>query len=293
MTTTPTSRASALRHSEIHGAAAAIRDRLGLSAGGPVARVGVVLGSGLGRVADRVFEEGEGKAIDYGEIPHFPTSAVEGHRGRLVYGVHESVPVLLMQGRVHRYEGWSAAEVAFPTKVLLALGVERLLLTNAAGGIGDGMKPGDLMLIDDHLNLTGDNPLVGPNDDRLGTRFPDMSDPYARDLRELARAVAREQGVSLVEGVYASVLGPSYETPAEIRMLRTLGAHAVGMSTAYEAIAANHGGAKVLGISCITNLAAGMSDQPLSHEEVKETAAAVEKVFSELVLALLPRLAAS
>src|SRR5690606_12083814 len=162
---------------------------------------------------------------------HFPTSAVEGHRGRLVYGVHEGAPVLLMQGRVHRYEGWSAAEVTFPTRVLLALGVERLLLTHAAGGIGDGMKPGSLMRIEDRLNLTGDNPLVGPNDDRLGTRFPDLSDPYSRELRALARTVAEEQGVSLVEGVYASVLGPSYETPAEIRMLRTLGASAVGMST--------------------------------------------------------------
>lgn len=288
--TTTTSKA--LRHSEIQGAAAAIRDRLGVSAGEKVARVGVVLGSGLGRVADRVFDDG-GAAVEYGEIPHFPTSAIEGHRGRLVFGHTGGVPVLLMQGRVHRYEGWSAAEVAFPTKVLLALGVERLLLTNAAGGIGDGMKPGDLMLISDHLNLTGDSPLMGPNDDRLGTRFPDMSDPYASSLREIARAVAKEQALPVVEGVYAGVLGPTYETPAEIRMLRTLGASAVGMSTVYECVAANHGGAKVLGISCITNLAAGMSDHPLSHDEVKETADRVAKVFSDLVLALIPKLAGS
>ncbi len=292
MTTTSKPLGAPLRHSEIEAAAAAVRDRLGLPAGEHVARVGVVLGSGLGRVADRVCDEG-GAAVEYGEIPHFPTSAVEGHRGRLVYGEAGGAPVLLMQGRVHRYEGWSAAQVAFPTKVLLALGVERLLLTNAAGGIGDGMKPGDLMLISDHLNLTGDSPLIGANDDRLGARFPDMSDPYAKGLREIARAVAEKQALPLVEGVYASVLGPSYETPAEIRMLRTLGASAVGMSTAYEAIAANHGGAKVLGISCITNLAAGMSDQPLSHDEVKETAARVEKVFSELVLGLIPRLSSS
>ncbi len=280
-----------LRHREIESAAAYVREGLGLPEGKAVARVGVVLGSGLGAVADGVCEGSGGKAIEFGAIPHFPTSAVEGHKGRLVYGEAGGEPVLLMQGRVHRYEGWAPAEVAFPTRVLLALGVERLVLTNAAGGIGDGMKAGDLMLISDHLNLTGDSPLVGPNDDRLGPRFPDMSDTYTAALRVLAREVAAAQRLPLLEGVYASVLGPSYETPAEIRMLRALGASAVGMSTVYEAIAASHGGAQVLGLSCITNLAAGMSDEKLSHDEVKETAKRVETVFSELVLALVPLLA--
>jgi purine-nucleoside phosphorylase len=282
-----------LRHREIESAAAFVRERLGVSEGQPVARVGVVLGSGLGAVADGVCEQSGGKAIEFGAIPHFPTSAVEGHKGRLVYGETGDVPVLLMQGRVHRYEGWAPAEVAFPTRVLLALGVDRLVLTNAAGGIGDGMKAGDLMLISDHLNLTGDSPLVGPNDDRLGPRFPDMSDTYTAALRVLAREVAAAQKLPLCEGVYASVLGPSYETPAEIRMLRALGASAVGMSTVYEAIAASHRGAQVLGLSCITNLAAGMSDEKLSHDEVKETAKRVEAVFADLVLALVPLLGRS
>lgn len=279
-----------LKHAEIEAAAAAVRDRLGVSSRGPVAVVGVVLGSGLGPVADQLLEEG-GRAVEYGAIPHFPTSSVEGHKGRLVLGHVEGVPVLLMQGRVHRYEGWSAAEVAFPTRVLLALGVKTLVLTNAAGGLADGMKPGDLMVIRDHLNLTGNNPLVGHNDDRLGPRFPDMSDTYSATLRAVAKQVGFDLKIPLKEGVYAGMLGPSYETPAEVRMLKLLGADAVGMSTVYEAIAAGHGGARVLGISCITNLAAGISDMPLSHEEVKETAALVERTFSSLVLALAPRLA--
>jgi purine-nucleoside phosphorylase len=278
-------------HAEIQGAAAAVRDRTAqLDESKPVARVGLVLGSGLGRVADIVLEDSESLSIDYAAIPHFPTSSVEGHKGRLVYGKVGGEPVLLMQGRVHRYEGYTAAAVAFPTKVLVALGVDRLVLTNAAGGIADGMKPGDLMLINDHLNLTGDNPLIGRNDDRLGPRFPDMSATYTPELRDLVRAAAKDQGVELREGVYAGLNGPSYETPAEIRMLRTLGADAVGMSTVYEAIAAAHAGASVLGISCITNLAAGIGDDKLSHDDVKETAARVEKVFSELVLAVLPKL---
>lgn len=280
----------AMRFAEINATAAFVRERLGVPEGENVASVGVVLGSGLGRVADRLAEGEGGKALDYAAIPHFPVSSVEGHKGRLVFGVHRGVPALLMQGRVHRYEGWSAFEVTFPVRVLLALGVKRLLLTNAAGGIAEGMQPGDLMLITDHLNLTGDNPLVGRNDDRLGPRFPDMSEAYSARLRQLARKIAERNGVRLVEGVYAGMLGPSYETPAEVRMLRGLGAHAVGMSTVYEAIAAVHGGAEVLGISCITNLAAGISEHKLSHEEVKETAARVEEVFSTLVLDLLPEL---
>lgn len=281
-----------LSFAEITAAASAVRDRTGhTDEGTPVAAVGMVLGSGLGRVADIVLEGDGAVAIDYASIPHFPTSSVEGHKGRLVYGQADGQPVLLMQGRVHRYEGYSPAQVSFPAKVLLALGVDRLVLTNAAGGIADGMVPGDLMLLTDHLNLTGDNPLIGKNDDRLGPRFPDMSATYSPELLELARGVAKGQGLSMREGVYAGLNGPTYETPAEIRMLRTLGADAVGMSTVYEAIAAAHGGARVLGISCITNLAAGMSTESLSHDEVKETAALVEKPFGDLVLALLPALA--
>jgi len=277
---------------QIQAAAAAVRERLGLG-DGDVAKVGVVLGSGLGRVGDVLVDEAGGKSLPYGALPHFPTSSVEGHKGRLVYAEHAGAPVFVMQGRVHRYEGYPESAVVFPVRVLLALGVKRLVLTNAAGGLGDGFAPGDLMLIEDHLNLTGGNPLVGHNDDRLGPRFPDMSHTYPKALIELAQKLAKEQGLSLKQGVYAGLLGPSYETPAEIRMLRVLGAHAVGMSTVYEAIAAAHGGADVLGISCITNLAAGISREKLSHDEVKETAGKVEKAFAELVLGLIPRLAAA
>lgn len=273
-------------HATAAAAAAADRLRSGL----PAATVGVILGSGLGAVADTVVESG-GTALSYGEIPHFPTSSVEGHKGRLVYGIVGGVPVLLMQGRVHRYEGYPASSVVFPVRVLHALGVKRLVVTNAAGGLGAGFSAGDLMLIEDHLNLTGDNPLVGHNDARFGPRFPDMSEAYSRRLTALADDVAQARGLKLQRGVYAGLLGPSYETPAEIRMLRTLGAHAVGMSTVFEVIAASHLGMEVLGISCITNLAAGLSDQKLSHDEVKDTATRVEAAFSGLILDLLPRLA--
>ena len=281
-----------VKYAEISAAAAAVRDRLGFGADDVVAKVGVVLGSGLGPVADRILAEG-GVAVPYGAIPHFPTSSVEGHKGQLVFGRVEGTPVLLMQGRVHRYEGWSPAQVAFPTRVLMALGARSLLLTNAAGGLGDGMQPGDLMLISDHINLTGNNPLVGANDEAMGPRFPDMSDTYSARLRELAKSFGQELGIRLREGVYAGMLGPSYETPAEVRMVKILGAEAVGMSTVYEAIAAAHQGAQVLGISCITNLAAGISAHALSHEEVKETAQRVEADFSSLVLRLVPALASS
>lgn len=280
---------SQVKFAEISAAAAAIRDRLQIAADDVVASVGIVLGSGLGPVADRVLQQG-GIAVPYGAIPHFPTSSVEGHKGQLVYGRVDGAPVLLMQGRVHRYEGWSPAQVAFPTRVLMALGVRSLLLTNAAGGMGDGMAPGDLMLIRDHINLTGHNPLVGPNDDAMGPRFPDMSETYSKALREAAFQLAEQLGVRLRDGVYAGMLGPSYETPAEVRMLKILGADAVGMSTVYEAIVAAHGGAQVLGISCITNLAAGISTHALSHDEVKETAQQVEEDFSRLVLRLVPTL---
>ena len=249
--------------------------------------MGVVLGSGLGAVADEVLEGAGAQAIPYGEIPHFPTSSVAGHKGRLVFGEVAGQSVLLMQGRVHAYEGYDPAQVVFPIRVLMALGVKKVILTNAAGGITPGMQPGTLMLITDHLNLTGSNPLLGRNDDRLGPRFPDMSFTYHPDLQNVARRVAGEVGCDLAEGVYAGLLGPSYETPAEIKMLQTLGANAVGMSTVFEAIAAGHRGVQVLGISCITNLAAGISDQELSHEEVAETAQKVERVFADLILKLV------
>jgi purine-nucleoside phosphorylase len=273
-------------HATAAAAAAADRLRSGL----PAATVGVILGSGLGAVADTVVDDG-GTALPYGEIPHFPTSSVEGHKGRLVFGRVGGTPVLLMQGRVHRYEGYPASSVVFPVRVLHAMGVKTLVVTNAAGGLGAGFAAGDLMLIEDHLNLTGDNPLVGHNDARFGPRFPDMSEAYSRRLIALAHDVAAARGLKLQRGVYAGLLGPSYETPAEIRMLRTLGAHAVGMSTVFEVIAASHLGMEVLGISCITNLAAGLSDQKLSHDEVKDTATRVEAAFSGLILDLLPRLA--
>jgi purine-nucleoside phosphorylase len=277
-----------LGYAHVHAAAAAVADRFRASL--PAATVGVVLGSGLGAVADHVLAQG-GQAVDYGAIPHFPVSSVEGHKGRLVLGKVDDVPVLLMQGRVHRYEGYAASSVVFPVRVLHALGVRRLVVTNAAGGLGDGFAAGDLMLIEDHLNLTGDNPLVGKNDARFGARFPDMSDAYTARLRQVALDVAAAQGLPLQRGVYAGLLGPSYETPAEIRMLRTLGAQAVGMSTVHEVIAASHLGVEVLGLSCITNLAAGISPVKLSHDEVKETATRVEQAFSRLVLGLVPRLA--
>lgn len=281
---------STLGYSQVHAAAAALRDRFGLAEGAPAASVGVVLGSGLGSVADGVLEGG-GAAVEYGTIPHFPTSSVEGHKGRMVRGAVGGTQVLLMQGRVHRYEGYPASSVVFPIRVLHALGVKRLVVTNAAGGLAEGMSAGDLMLIEDHLNLTGDNPLLGANDARFGPRFPDMSDAYTKRLRGVADEVAKARGLKLQRGVYAGLLGPSYETPAEIRMLRTLGASAVGMSTVHEVICASHLGMEVLGISCITNLAAGLSAQKLSHDEVKDTATRVERAFSGLILDVIPRLA--
>jgi purine-nucleoside phosphorylase len=271
---------------QAQAAASFIRDRLRL--GTP--RAGIILGSGLGHVADVVMDHG-GRALPYGLIPHFPTSSVEGHKGRLVAGTLDGHDVLLMQGRVHRYEGYTAQQVTFPVRVLRALGVTHLMVTNAAGGLGDGFAAGDLMLIEDHLNLTGDNPLLGHNDAGFGVRFPDMSEPYSKSLIATALHIAAEQSLSLRFGVYAGLLGPSYETPAEIRMLKVLGADAVGMSTVHEVIAANHAGMKVCGMSCITNLAAGISPHKLSHDEVKDTATRVEAVFSRFILAMLPALA--
>lgn len=243
-------------------------------------KLGIILGSGLGAFADSLEKP---VAIDYSELPDFPTSSVHGHAGRLVLGYRGAVPLIAMQGRVHFYEGYAPWQVAFPARVLCKLGVKHLTVTNAAGGINAGFKVGDLMAITDHLNLSGFNPLVGPNIEALGPRFPDMSHAYDPACLEVLRAAAKAESVSLKEGVYVSLSGPSYETPAEIRMLRTLGGDAVGMSTVPEVIVASHMGVKVTGISCITNLAAGISLQKLSHDEVSETANQVKGTFTKLL----------
>jgi len=227
--------------------------------------VGVVLGSGLGALADRL----EGAvSIPYVEIPEFPAVSVAGHAGRLVVGTLGGVPVAAMQGRVHAYEGWSAEDVVFGVRLLAATGVRALLVTNAAGAVNPTLAPGDLVRITDQLNLTGQNPLTGPNDERLGPRFPDMSQPYDPQLGAILDGSAARLGIGLGTGVYAGVVGPSYETPAEIRMLRILGADLVGMSTVLEVIAARHAGIRVAAVSLVTNLAAGLAGKPLSHAEV-------------------------
>ncbi|MFU1794769.1 purine-nucleoside phosphorylase [Paenibacillus azoreducens] len=249
--------------------------------------VGLILGSGLGILADLIQD---GISIPYHDIPHFPVSTVEGHDGELLLGNIEGRAVVMMKGRFHMYEGYGPEVTAFPVRVMKELGVTSLLVTNAAGGVNTSYEPGDLMLISDHLNLTGKNPLIGPNDSALGVRFPDMSEAYSRRLRKLFKDLAAEKGISVQEGVYAGMLGPTYETPAEIKMLRTLGADAVGMSTVSETIVARHAGLEVLGISCISNMAAGILDQPLSHDEVMETTERVREKFLSLVLAVIPNM---
>ncbi|MCX6558806.1 MAG: purine-nucleoside phosphorylase [Candidatus Aminicenantes bacterium] len=251
-------------------------------------RVGVVLGSGLGEFADRVENK---TALAYADIPHFQKVSVAGHAGRLVLGRIGKVPVAVLQGRYHYYEGHDIQDVVFPVRVLGQLGVKSLLLTNAAGGIGRELRPGDLMVIRDHINLMGINPLRGANDERLGPRFPDMSNVYDRQFQDLIVGAQKEIGLAARLGVYLALSGPSYETPAEIRMLATLGADAVGMSTVPEAICARHMGMRVAGISCVTNLAAGISSQPLSHQEVTETAERVKGDFIKLLKLVVPRLA--
>ena len=250
-------------------------------------RVALVLGSGLGAFADDLEDA---VAIPYGEIPGFARPTVEGHAGRLVAGMIERVPVMAMQGRFHYYEGYSFEQVVFPVRVLGVLGIKALVLTNAAGGLNVEFNQGSLMVISDHLNLMGANPLIGLNDERFGPRFPDMSEVYSREYQEVAVAEAPSVGIELRRGIYAALSGPSYETPAEIRMLRTLGADAVGMSTVPEAITARHMGIKVLGISCITNMAAGLLDQPISHDEVMETGERVHDTFKELLRRVIPKL---
>jgi purine-nucleoside phosphorylase len=246
--------------------------------------LGLVLGSGLGSFAN---ELRNAQVLEYSDIPHFPVSAVEGHAGRLVVGDLHGVTVAAMQGRVHFYEGHDLVKVTYPIRSLILLGAKTLVVTNAAGGVNPELTPGELVLIADHLNFFPEGPLRGGHDERLGPRFPDMTRAYAPELRELARRAGASLGMKLREGVYAGLAGPSYETPAEVRMLRTLGADLVGMSTVPEVVVANHQGARVLGISCVTNLAAGITGQRLTHDEVTETAARVRKRFAELLSAII------
>ena len=248
--------------------------------------VGVILGSGLGAFTS-VLQDAT--SVPYAEIPHWPASAVVGHAGTLVAGTLSARRVAALSGRAHFYEGHSLQTVTFATRVLGLLGVRTLILTNAAGGINLGFTPGTLMIIDDHLNLMGSNPLIGPNDDRFGTRFPDMTEVYSARLRGIAEEAARDRGVAVAHGIYAALHGPSYETPAEIRYLRTIGADAVGMSTVPEAIVGRHMGMDILGISCITNPAAGVLPQPLVHDEVMEVARRVRTRFSALLEATIER----
>lgn len=263
-------------HERIAGAVAAIQARLGGRA--PV--LGLILGSGLGAFADQLADP---VAIDYGDIPGFPRSKVVGHKGRLVVGTRAGATCVAMQGRVHLYEGHTAAEVAFPARVLVALGARVVIVTNAAGGLRPAWQPGTLMVIRDHIDLLRDHALRGPNDDRVGPRFPDMTRAYAPELREAVHAVGRAQGVALEDGVYVAMPGPTYETPAEVKMLQILGADATGMSTVPEVVAINHMGARAIGISCITNQAAGISGHVLSHDEVTATAARVRTMFEALL----------
>jgi len=263
---------------------------------GPIEpKVGVVLGSGLGAVADSV---SDAVVIPYTQIPHFPKSTVEGHTGRIVAGMLGGVPVAVMQGRVHFYEGYTPEQVTFPMRTLGALGLRAVVLTNAAGGIQQDYRVGQFVALSDHINLMGWNPLAGPNEPRFavrpgaGLRFFDMTEAYSRRLRTLALKVAAEEGLAMGEGVYLAVSGPSFETPAEIRAFSALGATLVGMSTVPETIVARHMGIEVLGLSCVTNLAAGMGTKPLTHEEVQETGRMVERQLARLLERLMPGIAA-
>jgi len=256
--------------------------------------IGIVLGSGLGAVAEAVASP---VFIPYSEIPHFPRSTVEGHSGRIVAGLLNNVPVIVMQGRVHYYEGYTPQQVTFPMRVLGRLGLRTVILTNAAGGINSNYKIGDLVLLQDHINLLGFNPLVGPNEPRFGDgaktglRFFDMTEAYSVELRAMAQKAAQTDGPTLHEGVYLATSGPSFETPAEIRAFRALGADLVGMSTVPETIVARHMGMRVLGISCVTNLAAGISPTHLSHEEVFEAGSRVQHRLASLFARLVPAIA--
>ncbi len=273
-------------YDRVQAAAAAIRK----AASGPAPKVGLILGSGLGSYADRLTGA---KTIDYGDIPGFPRSHVPGHKGRLVVGARQGVTCAALQGRVHVYEGHTAAVAAFPARVLVALGAKVIIVTNAAGGLNPSWAPGTLMLIRDHIDMLRDHALRGPNDDRLGPRFPDMTKAYAPELRSLVKQAAAAANIALQEGVYVAMPGPTYETPAEVKMLQTIGADATGMSTVPEVVVARHMGARVIGISCITNQAAGITGAELSHEEVTETATRVRSTFETLLDEILKALAAA
>jgi len=284
-------------YDQVSAAAAFLRTRLAGPLPTAPPRLAIVLGSGLGAVADSVSHP---VIIPYSEIPNFPQSTVEGHSGRIVAGLLGGTPVLVMQGRVHSYEGYTPAQVTFPMRVLGALGIRAAILTNAAGGIQEGYSIGQLVLLADHINFMGFNPLTGPNEPRFasipaaGLRFFDMTEAYSRRLRLLARQAAADEGLGhLAEGVYLATPGPSFETPAEIRAFRTLGATLVGMSTVPETIVARHMGIEVLGISCVTNLAAGLGATPLSHQEVFEAGRKVERQLAALLTRLAPRIAAA
>lgn len=253
-----------------------------------VPEVALILGSGLGEYAEEIEVV---TTIDYNDIQGFPVSTVAGHKGRFIFGYVNKVPVVIMQGRVHFYEGYPMTDVVLPTRLMGLLGAKTLLLTNACGGVNKEFHAGDFMLIRDHIATSVPSPLLGENIDELGPRFPDMSDVYRRELRGIIKEVAKEEGIELKEGVYLQLSGPAYESPAEVQMCRILGADAVGMSTACEALAANHMGMKVCGISCITNMACGITDQPLSHAEVQETADRVAPIFKKLITASITKIA--
>lgn len=262
-------------YQKLIGCVDAVRERTDF-----VPRVAIVLGSGLGDYAEQIRVETE---VPYGEIPGFPVSTVPGHAGKFIFGYVDDVPVVCMKGRVHYYEGYDISDVVLPIRLMRLLGAEILFLTNAAGGVNTSFHAGDLMLIKDHISVFAPNPLIGANIEELGTRFPDMSTVYDGELQAKIKTAARDNDIFLQEGVYAQLTGPSFESPAEIRMLRALGCDAVGMSTVVEAIAANHCGMKICGISCICNLAAGLSANPLNHEEVQEAADAAAPKFKKLV----------
>lgn len=272
---------------KIQAAAGSIRAKASSILENKPSAIGCILGSGLGELADQLKDA---VILPYNEIPHFPVSTVEGHAGKLVIGTLMNQTVIAMKGRFHFYEGYSMREVTFPVRVMKALGVDTLLITNAAGGVNTDFQAGDLMIITDHLNLTFTNPLIGKNDLELGPRFPDLSQAYHPELIALAQAAGRKSRISLKQGVYAYFTGPNYETPAEIKMARILGGDAVGMSTVSEVMAAVHSQMKVLGISCISNMAAGILDQPLHHDEVIETTQKVKADFIQLVKNILAML---
>ncbi|NNF99411.1 MAG: purine-nucleoside phosphorylase [Desulfobacteraceae bacterium] len=260
---------------QIHQAAGRIKDQIDI-----MPQIGLILGSGLGALAGEVKDP---VTISYGDIPHFQESTVEGHSGQLVIGLLEEKPVLVLQGRIHYYEGFTMNQVVFPVRCMKALGINSLVVTNAAGSLDTEYHPGDLMLIRDHIKMVSDSPLRGPNIDEFGPRFNDLSDPYTKDIRTMAKKCGRELGIVLKEGVYCYMPGPSYETASEVRMLKLLGGHAVGMSTVPEVITAGHAGMNVMGLSCLTNMGTGILDQPLDHSEVVETGVRVRETFISLL----------